>query len=235
MLKISEQELGDILLGSAEIQKISKSQNFLVAREFRVDSGVPDFILISQLDYQKIIRLSSMYSPEVFRGVSSSIIAMVYGPMKIKDINTLAQAHRVSRQIIKKHVSKLEEYGIVSYDKKKELVVKNKNFKLPNVEVISLELKLDKWKKALWQASRNQAFYSTSYVVMPSNKEDLIRQNMRYFEVNDVSAAVIDLNGGSVKLVTPKRSIKKNSGEITTQRLTGISYLMQGRDSFAFL
>lgn len=231
MLKITEHQFGDILLNSAEIQKLVKTNKFLVAREFKVDSAVPDFVLITASDYQDIIELSQKYPPEIFRGVYSSLICMLYGSSHTRSIDTIAKANFVSPTALVRAAKKLQELNILTLDDKNLRIARTKEFYLPKIDVISLELKLDKWKKALWQASRNKAYYAKSYVVMPSEKEDLIRQNMDYFSVNGVSAVVVDTSGGAVKFVGREKR-KDHSSDLTMQRLAGLSYLMQGKNSF---
>lgn len=231
MLKITEYEFGDILLNSAEIQKLIKTNHFLVAREFKVGSAVPDFVLVTRQGYDDIRSLSARYPSSVFRGIHSSIISILYGPTHTRDIDVIARANFVDKAVILKAAKMLDGLGIIKLDVSKSRIARTKDFYLPRIDVISLELKLDKWKKALWQASRNQAYYASSYVVMPSDKESLIRQNIDFFTVNGVSAVVVDTVRGGVKFVSKQKKQKAQS-YITTQRLTGLSYLMQGQASF---
>jgi hypothetical protein len=231
MLKITEYEFGDILLNSTEIQKLIKTKSFLVAREFKVDSAVPDFVLISSVDYKNIVELSKKYPPELFRGLNASIICMLYGPSRTKYISDIAKANFTDEKSVLKSARRLDELNIISFDDKRMTITRSKDFNLPKIDVVSLELKLDKWKKALWQASRNRAYYAKSYVVMPSDKEELIRQNLNHFSVSGVSAVVVDTNGGGVKFVGTK-SNRDYSPKLTTQRLAGLSYLMQSYQNF---
>lgn len=230
MLKISEHEFGNLLLNSAEIQKLINTNKFLVAREFKVGSAVPDFVLISDQDHKSIVELSAIYPPEVFRGINSSVICMLYGPSYVKDIRVIAQSNFTSTENVLKAARKLQNLNIIKLDKDEARMSRTKDFRLPSIDVISLELKLDKWKKALWQASRNQAYYAKSYVVMPADKEELIRKNRDYFSVSGVSAVVVDTAKGGVKFVARNNTRKKQL--LTTQRLAGLSYLMQRQSSF---
>lgn len=231
MLKITEHEFGDILLNSAEIQKLVKTNRFLVAREFKVDSAVPDFVLITEEGYKDIVELSCKFPPEIFRGYYSSIICMLYGTERVRSVEQIAKANFSDTRTILKAAKKLHDLNVLTLNVDKLIISRVKGFSLPKVDVISLELKLDKWKKALWQASRNQAYYAKSYVVMPSEKEDLIRQNIEFFTVNGVSAVVVNTSGGAIKFVGREKR-KDHSPALTTQRLAGLSYLMQGKSSF---
>ena len=120
---------------------------------------------------------------------------------------------------------------IVTLSTDKGLISRNHNFNLPKIDVVSIELKLHKWEKALWQASRNQAYYAKSYVVMPADKEELIRSHTNHFRVNRVSAAILDTSKGGVRLITPGVN-QVSSERFTVERLAGLSYLMQGKNHF---
>ncbi len=73
-----------------------------------------------------------------------------------------------------------------------------------NVSVISFELKLKDWKKAVNQAFRYRSFSDISYVVLSSKSIDVASRNMKMFERYNIGLARFDADGDFRILYNPE-------------------------------
>ena len=66
-------------------------------------------------------------------------------------------------------------------------------FQEPSVEFWACELKVDKWKRALYQALRYRAFAHCSVVIIPDCVAHRVRPNAERFRSLRIGVVVIDL------------------------------------------
>lgn len=194
MGKISEWHFGDAFADSNSIQKLlnSTSKKAYLAREFHTSLGVPDYVLLDEADYLNLNWFAKNHQNVKLSGKYAAVISYIAKNTKveIKDIENLL--HQRKSEILN-YLSQLEEWGIVTVEDNTK-VFYNSSFSIPEIRSVAVELKLSSWEKALWQAIRNKSQFSSSYVVMPSNKLDLLSNNADVFKSNDVSMAVFDVD-----------------------------------------
>lgn len=91
-------------------------------------------------------------------------------------------------------LNRLKKVKIISLDENNKIVI-DKNFKYPNIEFVSYELKLKKWKNAILQATKNKSFSSKSYIVVPLNlAKTIYKKNNDIFKMYNVGLIGIDEN-----------------------------------------
>ncbi len=71
-------------------------------------------------------------------------------------------------------------------------------------EIVAVELKLTKWKKAVWQAASNRQIAAYSYVALPSKSADAI--DRRLMTSLGLGLIVADSAGGARIVLRAKRS-----------------------------
>ncbi|MGK0447577.1 MAG: hypothetical protein ACJA2M_001354 [Polaribacter sp.] len=74
------------------------------------------------------------------------------------------------------------------------------------VSVISFELKLKNWKKAVSQAFRYKSFSDISYVVLPSESIKVASKNIKMFERYNIGLAKFDAYGNFRIIFNPELS-----------------------------
>ena len=75
-------------------------------------------------------------------------------------------------------------------DKNKYFI--QKTIVIPQLSIVSFELKIDNWKRALFQAIRYKTFSDYSYIVMPIEKRNILEKNIEIFIANNVGIALYD-------------------------------------------
>lgn len=108
-------------------------------------------------------------------------------------------------------LNNLEDFGVVIFSgSKKAEVSLEKSFDLPEVHSVSIELKLYDWQKALWQAARNLCQFSSSYVIMPSHRVDILGKNSNLFSSNQIGTAIFDVDTLEVRPINTTKTLKTN-------------------------
>lgn len=74
------------------------------------------------------------------------------------------------------------------------------------LSVISIELKLKTWKKALQQAFRYKCFSNIAYVVLPSNRINPAKKNIDVFKQYNIGLASFDVEQDFNIIFEPKSS-----------------------------
>jgi hypothetical protein len=105
-----------------------------------------------------------------------------------------------------KHLASLEREGIVERNQRGSLRLAS-DFELPEIEMLSIEFKLNAWKSALRQAMRYKTFSSMVCVIMPPNKEAVLQKNKQVFKRMRVGVGVFNSDEGTIKyIVKPART-----------------------------
>jgi hypothetical protein len=85
------------------------------------------------------------------------------------------------------------------------------------ISIISFELKLKNWKRAVKQAFRYKCFSNIAYVVLPSKNADAALTNIVMFERYNVGLAIFDQNSDFEILHKPR--VDKPYSETMNQKL----------------
>lgn len=97
-------------------------------------------------------------------------------------------------QTIKKAIRNLINNEMVEVTAKGNFLL-NSNFILPKVEFNAYEVKLQNWKRALYQSTQYFGFSHYSWVIMPERYIKPALKNGVFFEANGVGLIGIDPNG----------------------------------------
>ncbi len=127
-------------------------------------------------------------------------------------------------------LKELENTGVISFGDREQTNVRlNAGFDIPVLNSIAIELKLSSWKKALWQATRNGSQFASSYVIMPSNKLDLLNSKVDLFASNNVKVAVFDIESLSLTPI-----YQEDSNKLVTSRyyLETLDCLIRNKSAF---
>jgi len=224
----SEEQFGNIFVGSPSLHGLCLSDSIYVAKELKTSLGVPDYVLLAEKDYDVLTQFAKNYSHIRLSGKYAAVISCVAKNSRV-DVQRLAELMNQRQSAIVKALEELESWGIVTLDEGKSFVSFNTDFDIPALQSVAIELKLSSWQKALWQATRNSNQFATSYVVMPSEKLDLLNSKIDLFISNNISTAVFDVDSLSL---TPIHT--SQSEELATNRhyLEGLGCLIQNLSAF---
>jgi hypothetical protein len=75
----------------------------------------------------------------------------------------------------------------------------------PSIEICSFELKLNNWRRALYQATRYRSFSHRVFVVMPEDNAHVAYQHQELFSKANVGLIAHDKTGQSQVLVRPNK------------------------------
>jgi len=205
--KIDNEELfGNIFVGSPSLQKVAPAGKFYVAKELRTTLGVPDYVLLTDGDYKKLQDFALEYPDIKFSGKYAAVVSFIY-KNKQTDIGSLSKFFSVSKYQASKSLENLEKWGVVTFqDDERQLVKIRASFVIPQLNSIAIELKLSSWEKALWQAVRNSSQFSSSYIIMPSYKLNLLKSKTELFVSNKVSTAVFDIDSLELTHITKAKN-----------------------------
>lgn len=89
------------------------------------------------------------------------------------------------------------------------------DFQIPETNIISYELKLHNWKRALYQAIQYKGFSNKSFVVMPNNFIHSAFNNIDYFKANNIGLISVD-HDGSYKILL---NVKKEKARVKYLKL----------------
>lgn len=189
--------------------------NELIYEEFNGRFGNADVVKVKLNNYNSI----SLKQMEILKDYQCAKITGYLHKHQGHTIKYLMDKTDYTYNNIVSIINKLKKENIVVNDEKGMILI-NKNFRFPNIEFTSFELKLKNWKNAVTQANKNKNFSSTSYIAVPMDLAiRLEKKEKDIFELYNVGLIGIDLNGYKVFF---KPKIEKNK---TSKNPTYISSL----------
>ena len=81
-------------------------------------------------------------------------------------------------------------------------------FKFPQAEIYFYEIKMENWRRALFQASQAQVYADKAYCVMPQNKRQVVLNNRHLFQGVGVGVILFDPECGRLIELIPGRKGK---------------------------
>lgn len=176
----------------------------LILKEVICKQGIPDFIATTgtkpRKEYLKIIHNVFHASTES----SAKVLAVLkYAAPRTEDY--VMRTSGLSRRTVKRIIRKLVNKGIAV--KKYNTYLLSPKWKLGPMEFWAFELKLNDWKRALFQALQYKAFADRVIIVFPSNKEKILRHNIEKFKKLKVGVMIFDLESKMFEiLLQPMKS-----------------------------
>lgn len=203
-----EKDFVDAFLNDGAVRRIF-SDKYFVMREFESTSGIPDVMLVNRKHAARLVEFTSHYSG-VKLGQAHARVILSLEKRKYTNAKDVHLKTGYSLSYVRLLLDTLLESGIIVGDKNGWKLVGS--FKFPKVETISLEFKLSDWQSALKQGFRYKKLATCSYVVMPSEKSDLLKRNKSRFANLDVGAVTYSHLTKKAEFITkPSKSAPANS------------------------
>lgn len=188
-----------------QLQKDIKD-NELIYEEFNGRFGNADVVKVKLNNYNSI----SLKQMEILKDYQCAKITGYLHKQQCHSIKYLMDKTDYTYNNVISIINKLKKGNIVINDEKGMLLI-NKDFKFPNIEFTSFELKLKNWKNAVIQANKNKNFSSSSYIAVPMDLAiKLENKEKDVFKLYNVGLIGIDLNGYKV-FFKPKIEKSKTS------------------------
>lgn len=162
-----------------------------VIPEVRCYQGRPDFIALTspmprKSDFSKIASLSNL-------GRTTSIVN-VLSLLKNKAPRTkpyLIQRTNYSSRTINLALQELQKRSIVQETSSGSYTICSK-WNIPKNEIWAFELKLNDWKRALFQAMQCKSYANRVVLVFPFSRERLIKENIGIFKSFRIGVMLFD-------------------------------------------
>ena len=191
---------------NSEKKNIFKFNNLF--KEIEAFQGIPDYIGV-QIEEEKICRnFIDIISVEKW-STESKILAC----LKNKRYNTVGYLETntgLSKNTLQKELLNLSRKKIVMQNEHGSYTISEKYY-IPEMKIYSFELKLDNWKRALFQAIRYKTFSEYTYVVMPSDKKELLKKKIDIFKENNIGILLFDTKNDDIEVLYRARKNEDRS------------------------
>ena len=173
-------------------------------REVSATVGVADFlgIVAPRWNY------TGSRIKKFFNGLPSGPVAEVL--IKINRKNLVSREEffentAFSRPVISSTLYGLTQSGAINLKKGKKAFYMS-GFNLPQADLIFYELKLTKWRRALYQASQALEYCDKAYCVLPAHKKKVMKRQIDIFRNAGIGLILFDsMRWKIVELVPAKR------------------------------
>lgn len=186
---MKEIEFGELFQKFIEDNLDSKYRFDILLKEIESFQGIPDYIGVSVKDKNACKKFLEDVLDENWYSISKILSNLSH--RKGHTISYVAEKTGINISILEKELIFLQNRNLVFQDKY-GIYKLQKDFILPNLQIFSFELKIENWKRALFQAIRYKTFSDYSYVVMPKEKQSLLEKNIVIFKQNNIGVAVFD-------------------------------------------
>lgn len=203
----NEEQFGQLFINSPYLNNLFDGDRFYYADQLTTSLGVPDYVFLSEQDLSLLNTFATTYSGLKLTSKYAAVISYVARNdcPTICDISTFMR-EREGQTL--RTLGELENNGVVNFDRSdKEVVTLNPHFNVPLLNSVAVELKLSSWEKALWQAIRNSSQFISSCVVMPSDKYNIISNNINLFENNSIGTAVLNVEDLSLTKINTHKNL----------------------------
>lgn len=127
----------------------------------------------------------------------------------------LIKSSQYTRPVVSMAVHGLLKAKVVKYKADQGYLLDSK-FKFPRADIYFYEIKIENWRRALFQASQAQVYADKTYCVMPHNKRQVLLNNRHLFHGVGVGAILFDPGCGKLIELIPgrKRRPKKPADKV---------------------
>lgn len=143
-------------------------------------------------------------------GLSRGPIAEILSQLEYKrgiSRQELINSSQYTRSVVSTAVHGLLKAKVIRCRGGKEYLL-HSNFKFPCADIYFYEIKMENWRRALFQASQSLVYADKAYCVMPMNKRQLLLNNRHLFQGVGVGVILFDPACGKVVEVIPGRKRK---------------------------
>lgn len=220
---MKEIELGEFFQNFIRNNVNSKYKFDMFLREIESFQGIPDYIGVSIRDIGECKSFLTNVTEENWYTVSR--ILSILSKQKGHTVSFIAKKTGISENSLIRDLCILQNRNILEQDRYGNYRLAE-NFVIPKLSIFSFELKLENWKRALFQAIRYKTFSEFSYVVMPKEKVALLKKNIDFFKQSNIGIAVYDERKDTLETIyraTKNKNISKSH-----------LYYMSGKILFAY-
>lgn len=192
-------------------------------REIESFQGIPDYIGVNIRDIEECKSFLANVSEENWYNVSR--ILSILSKQKGHTVSYIVKKTGISENSLIKDLVFLQNKNMIEQDRYGNYKL-YESFVIPKMSIFSFELKLENWKRALFQAIRYKTFSEFSYVVMPYEKMTLLKKNVDYFKQSNIGIVVYDERENTLETIyraTKNKNISKSH-----------LYYMSGKIMFAY-
>lgn len=190
----------------------------MIYKEVEALQGIPDYLGINMTNLyhgaDKVIKIP------LERWRTISIILAFLKQKQFRTPEYIIRNTGFNSKIVTRELNYLCRVGICQKNDVGNLKFSD-DFDMPIAHIHSFELKMNNWKRALFQAVRYKNFSEYVSIVMPIEKEQILLDNIRMFEECNVGVLLFDAEKDKLKILYRP---KKNS-TISLQHL----YYMSGK------
>lgn len=170
--------------------------------------GIPDYIGVRIKNVQECRNFLKTFSNENWLNISKILSCLSY--KRGYTINYISIKTGISEHLLEKMLSQLVKRKVLNQDDKNKFMI-NESIIIPQIDFISFELKMENWKRALFQSIRYKTFSDYVYIVMPIEKQKLLEKNSEVFISNNIGVALYDEKLGDMKvMIKPKKNQNKS-------------------------
>lgn len=190
----------------------------LVAKEIICQQGVADFITIvgSQLKQKQIEKINHVFNGSTEGYIKVFSLLRHFVP---RTESYLIKKSGFSRKTVRSILKNLmDKKAIVGLSKGPFML--SPSWRLKSVELWAFELKINDWKRAIFQSLQYKAFADRVTIVFPVEREKILRENIEIFKKSKIGVMLFDAFNQHYKILLPPLKSKPSS---RTHRLFAFS------------
>ena len=215
--EIRSKKLTESYMGKVFARRLAKASSFncfprfaIVRPEVACLQGQPDFIAIASpkprmSDLKKITRLKH----EKRTASNVRILAL----LKYKSARTKAYLVKTSgytKSTVQRALSQLAKNSLVKEEPTGSYKLSPK-WRMPTSELWVFELKLNKWRRALFQGLQCKSYGSHIVTVFPKSMEGVLQRNAENFKRHGIGILIFDPNVDTYSILVRPRKNKRVS------------------------
>ena len=176
--------------------------------ELKTSSGIPDLILVNKNNFNEIKKYNSFFSLKGLNNQHARILSIISNSFHTPQY--LISKSNIDEKRFRILIRDLLKSKII-IENVKGLLKLNNEFNIPQVDFWSLEFKLHDWKSAIRQSITYRSFSRFVIVIMPYQKEKVLRKNSIYFRKFGIGCAIFSPEKRKVQYIVKPSKINKIS------------------------
>jgi len=170
-----------------------------VQRELECRQGIPDFV-ISSANFAKIPEASRGPIASALATPSRALILSLLKPVSYRTEDYILRSSGLSLPVIRRSISELESLSLLVKSNRAGYVLSSL---FPDIhsELWAFEVKVDKWRRALYQALQYKAFAHRVSVVIAERWVHLIERNVHQFRTLKVGVIALNEKSGNIRYI----------------------------------
>ena len=176
--------------------------------ELKTSNGIPDAILVNKTNFNELKKYNSFFS---YKGLSDQ---------QAKILSVISNSFHTQKYLINKANIEEKKFRIlirdlikskIIFENEKGLLKLNNEFNIPKIDFWSLEFKLHDWKSAIRQSIIYRSFSRVVIVIMPFQKEKVLRKNSNYFKKFGIGCVIYSPEKNKIQYIVKPTRVNKIS------------------------